>query len=149
MANETLEQPATPERVGVGSKDLLAVVGEIDATKQALQPLLAKLETLNRRREKLESLAFIAAKKITRDDIQMSSGDGMPWHGTAWDFGRWMRTHACTKLWAEWNGRIYRAADLMAGRLPDMPARVDDIGTANAKAHVPLADSGRDAERKP
>ena len=116
-------KPSTP----IVSSALLGVLREIEETKQAIRPLAEKLERLNRQLADMESRAFIEANKITRADVEMSSGDDKPWLGTVGEFGRWMRTHACSKRWAEWNGRIYFAADLMANRMPDMPGRTSDL----------------------
>lgn len=124
-----LEKPhnEAQERVAVSSTRLLAVSREIKATESAIRPLAEKLERLNRERRDLESVSFIAANKIRKDEVEMSSGDGKPWFGTVYEFGRWIRTHAISKPWAEWNGRIYHASDLMNGRMPDMPGCTSDL----------------------
>jgi hypothetical protein len=113
-------------RVFTQPRDVLGVQREIEEAKQTIRPLAKKLERLNRQLADMESRAFIEANKITRADVEMSAGDGKPWFGTVTEFGLWMRTHG-SKRWAEWNGRIYHAADLMAGRMPDMPGCANDL----------------------
>ena len=108
-------------------RSIESILAEIEETKAVVKPLIAKLENLDRLRRDCESKNFIAGNKISKADVEMSSGEGKSWFGTAWEFGRWMRTHGCTKVWAEWNGVIYHAADLKNGKMPDMPGRVSDL----------------------
>jgi hypothetical protein len=115
------------EQLAASSVRLLAVSREIEATESAIRPLVEKLERLKRERCDLESVSFIAANKIRKDEVEMSSGAGKPWFGTVHEFGRWMVARAIQKPWAEWNGRIYHASDLMNGRMPDMPGCTSDL----------------------
>jgi hypothetical protein len=115
-------KPSTP----IVSSALLGVQREIEETKQAIRPLAEKLERLRRQLADMESSALIEVNKITRADVEMSSGGGKPWFGTAWVFGKWLAANS-KKVWAEWNGRIYHTADLAAGRMPDMPGCTSDL----------------------
>ena len=99
---------------------------EIATLENQLKPLLDRMATLRRKERDALSREFIAANRITREKVEMSSGDDKPWFGTAWEFGKWLATNS-QKMWGEWNGRIYHAADLANGRLPDMPGEVDHL----------------------
>jgi hypothetical protein len=99
---------------------------EIATLEIQLKPLLDRMATLRRKERDALSREFIAANRITREDVEMSSGDGKEWFGTAYDFGKWIAANS-EKLWAEWNGRIYHAADLVNGRMPYMPSEVDHL----------------------
>lgn len=105
---------------------LLGVVRDIEATQAELKPLMARLERLNRERADLESAEFIAANSIRKQDVELCGGEGKPWFGTSWEFGKWLASHS-KKVWAEWNGRIYHTTDLVNGRMPDMKGRTSDL----------------------
>lgn len=98
----------------------------IAALKAEIQPLQDRLNKLAHQKREVDSRDFIAANRIIRPDVEMSSGDGKPWFGTVWEFGEWL-TGNSKKVWAEWNGRIYHAADLVNGRMPDMPGETDHL----------------------
>jgi hypothetical protein len=106
---------------------------EIATLENQLKPLLDRMATLRRKERDTLSREFIAANRITREDVEMSSGDGKEWFGTAYEFGKWIAANS-KKLWAEWNGRIYHAADLVNGRMPDMPGEVDHLPNAGSDA---------------
>lgn len=100
---------------------------EISEVEAAIKPLSERLESLRRRKREEASRSFIAANNITASDVEMSSGDGKPWFGTVWKFGKWLKDQPKQKPWAEWNGRIYHSVDLMNGRMPDMPGLAEDL----------------------
>jgi hypothetical protein len=102
---------------------------QIAALETELKPLLDRMATLRRKEREALSREFIAANQITREDVEMSSGHGKPWFGTVYEFGKWLARQS-GKVWAEWNGRIYHAADLANGRMPDMPGEVDHLPNA-------------------
>lgn len=102
------------------------VTAEIEETQAELKQLMERLECLNRERADLESAEFIAANSIRKSDVEMSGGDSKPWFGTAREFGKWLAANS-KKVWAEWNGRIYHAQDLVNGRMPDMKGRTCDL----------------------
>ena len=99
---------------------------EIATLENQLKPLLDRMATIRRKERDALSREFIAANRITREDVEMMSGDGKKWFGTAYEFGKWIAANS-KKRWAEWNGRIYQAADLVNGRMPDMPGEVDHL----------------------
>lgn len=98
---------------------------DIEILRTELHPLMAQMEDLKRRHREALSREFIAANQITREDVEMSSGHGKPHFGTAYEFGKWLQRQS-KKVWAEWNGRIYHAADLAPGRMRAMPGKVKD-----------------------
>ncbi len=109
---------------------------EISAIEIELKPLLNRMADLRRKKRDALSREFIAANRITREDVEMSNGDGKEWFGTAYEFGKWIAANS-KKVWAEWNGRIYHAADLINGRMPDMPGETDHLPTADVMASTP------------
>ena len=100
---------------------------EIAETEAQIKPLVEKLERLTRQKREQDSRAYIAANKITRADVESSSGEGKPWFGVISEFIEWMRAQPRRKPWAEWNTLIYRTSDLLCGRMPESPARIDDL----------------------
>jgi hypothetical protein len=99
---------------------------QIAALEIELKPLLDRMATLRRKEREALSHEFIAANQITRDQVETSYGDEKPWFGTAWEFGKWIAANS-KKRWAEWNGRIYHAVDLVNGRMPEMPGEMDSL----------------------
>lgn len=90
---------------------------EIDRRRAALQPALREIEALERQHADAASREWIAANKVTAAQVRRSDGDDVPRFGHVTEFGRWMKATGCTAPWAEWNGRLYASAELMAGRM--------------------------------
>ena len=90
---------------------------EIDARTAHLAPQLAELEALKRQHDDAVSHEWISANSVTAAQVRRSDGSDVPWFGTVAEFGRWMKESGCTARWAEWNGRLYASAELMAGRM--------------------------------
>ena len=99
----------------------------IQTLEAEIQPLLQKLTGLRRQLETAESREFIAANGITRAEIQLSSGPGVPWFGDVGTFGAWLKAQPSVKRWAEWNGRVFHSADLISGRMPRTPALFEHV----------------------
>ncbi len=93
---------------------------QVASTQAQIAPLASRLEQLNRQLREAKSRQFISANNITKEDVEMSSGDGKPWFGIVTDFEDWLRDNS-SKRWAEWNGRIYNASDLIRHKMPDSP----------------------------
>jgi hypothetical protein len=98
---------------------------ELDRLKADVAPTLRLIQSLERDLVKAKSLEFIAVNAIKRADVESSDGHGT-YFLTVWDFAAWLRTNS-KKRWAEWNTVIYHTSDLINGRMPDMPARMDDL----------------------
>jgi hypothetical protein len=96
-------------------------------TQAVVDPLVQKLNRLDREINQLKSKLFIAENQITRDGVQLSQGDGMPWYGTVYEFGKWMRDTGCNKRWCEWNGRLYNTSDIIRGKMYETPALLEDV----------------------
>jgi hypothetical protein len=87
-----------------------------------LENLRSERDRINRRIADLEnaerdakSIEFVRVNQITADDVQSSDDDGVPWATSCYEFGRWLSQAGCRKRYAEWNGQLCYAADLMAG----------------------------------
>lgn len=95
---------------------------------EQLKPLLLRKEVLEQERRELASRAFIEANAITKDDVELSSGDGKPYFTFVHQFVEWLRSKNKCKRFAEWNGTIYFTSDLLSRRMPgDRPARIEDL----------------------
>ena len=94
---------------------------EISELETTIAPLERKLAFLRRWRDDLLGRAFVEGHKIRREDVEFSEGEGKPRFGHICGFVKWLCAHN-TKDWAEWNTVIYRTEDLIAGRMPPMPA---------------------------
>lgn len=94
---------------------LTARIAELD---REIQILSRQRDHLNADLRTAKSLAWFAATGVTRDMIE-TGGNGQ-WFGHVGVFADWIKTHS-TKVYAEWNGRVYHSADLIAGYMPDMP----------------------------
>jgi hypothetical protein len=88
------------------------IQAEIRKLNEQIEPLQRARDELKREESEVLSREFIAANNITLDDIEMSNGEEKPWFGHAYAFGEWLKTNS-KKPWAEWNGGIYHAADLI------------------------------------
>ena len=109
-------------------KTLEEVTTELAGIKDRMRQLTARRSELERERGTLESAAFIAANKITRNDVQMSSGDDIPFHGNVAAFGKWLAETNCRKRWCEWNGDIVLTAEVIAGTLKEYgPGRTSEL----------------------
>lgn len=108
------------------AESLDQVEREIKTFEDQIAPLWGKLVLLRKERATLRSKLFIEVNKITKADVEMSSGDGKPYFGVVYEFAKWLSANS-TKRWAEWNGRIYHVSDLVNGRMPDMDGRVDEL----------------------
>jgi len=95
---------------------LAQIEAEIEQIAGQMKPLIARTEALNRERRRLKSVAFIEANSVRIEDVEMSSGDGKPWFGTAWEFGKWLKANS-DKRFCEWNETIYFTAELAEGRM--------------------------------
>ena len=95
-----------------------------------MKELILQMEKeINKAKAKLRefnSRKFIALNGITSEQVEMSIGHGKEWFGEIGEFGKWLEANS-KKPWAEWNGRIYRSADLIGGLMPDMPGKTDHL----------------------
>lgn len=110
---------------------------ELGEVAKQLQPLLQRQTELQHEQARLESLAFIAINKVTRESIELSSGDGKPWLFDIGSFASWMKDNRCDKRFCEWNGRIYFTAEIIAGRMePNAPGRMSELPLETKHEHA-------------
>ena len=107
--------------------DIQQIDDRLKELENELKPLRDEMENLQTRRSTLVARRFIEANGITREDIEMSSGDGKPYFWHVSEFIKWMRSNNVSKNWAEWNTGIYRMSDLLNNRMPDPAAYLRDI----------------------
>ena len=87
-------------------------------------PLQERRDKLSRERDELLSREFIAVNNIRRADVELL--EDCPYFGTIDNCIAWLRDNSL-KRWAEWNGRIYYVSDLLAGRMPETPGRIEHV----------------------
>lgn len=104
--------------------------------KRRLQEIDDLLTPLERERAQVTrewavclSREFIAANGITRDDVVTTNEHEIPWHHVS-TFVKWLADTRCEKRWAEWNGRLHLASDLIAGRFIPTPAYLEHVPEA-------------------
>ena len=100
---------------------------EIDALTAQIQPLAQELERLVQKKRSEDSLEFIRVNRITKDDVWTREAQGTPFFNTVWQFANYLKTKTEQRRFTEWNDIIYFTSDLMAGRMPDMPATTSDL----------------------
>ena len=99
---------------------------EIDRLNAQIEPIARERDILEREESDALSREFIAANEITLDCIEMSRGDGKPYFGTVWKFGKWLYRNS-KKPWAEWNGLIYSTMDLINGSMPKTNGKISTL----------------------
>lgn len=104
----------------------MSIDEQIEELKKRVRIAQTQLEDVRLIKRKQDARAFIVANNITLKDVELCSGKEKPWFGHVHAFAEWLRTHS-TKNFAEWNTVIYRTSDLLAGRMPEMPATIDDL----------------------
>ena len=107
--------------------EMRARLDDLDAQ---IAPLEAERSRLRRSIEDETSRLWVAVNGVTLDLVQLSSGEGVPWHGHVRGFAEWMQRTRNTKPYAEWNGRVYLTADLCAGRMPAAPGLIEHVPEA-------------------
>lgn len=105
------------------SKEIIDRIGALEAK---LAPTLKELNQFRTDLVVALSKEFIAANRITRADVELSDLGKGEYFGTAWNFGDWLRANS-TKRWAEWNGLVYHASDIINHRLRETPARMEHV----------------------
>ncbi len=104
------------------------IATNIAALDKFLAPFLAARDELKRQYDEAQSREWIAANGVTRANVIDSNEKGAPYHGMLSEFGRWIKAQGRTEQWAEWNGRIYPSAEVIAGRMErDAPGRYEDV----------------------
>ena len=100
---------------------------KLDEIGEQLKPLLFLQNRLKRDLAKALSIEFIKVNCLTKDVVQSSNGNDIPWFGYVGTFADWLRSNS-TLTWCEWNGTLYRTIDILSGRMPvDAPGKYDDL----------------------
>lgn len=95
---------------------------ELEALQDRIQPILVEYQHKNQILRDLKASEFIKVHQITKKDVEMSTGDNLPWFETVDKFIAHVKQHGTTKRFMEWNTVIYFTQDLLDGRMPAMPA---------------------------
>ena len=99
---------------------------DIEDLKAELAPKQILLGRLERDYRDALSREFIDANGITRDQVEPCSGESKPYFGHLREFIKWLGWNP-GKPWAEWNGTLYRVADLQANDWGGTPALFDHL----------------------
>ncbi len=99
---------------------------DIDNNRKNLVPLLHDNRRLTEELRTAKAEEFIRVNSITIDDIELVDQPNNEWFGTVDKFIDKVLKRS-TKRFAEWNGTIYFRTDLVGGRMPDMPACIEDL----------------------
>ncbi len=75
---------------------------------------------------KARSVAWIKANGVTRANVESSNVPGT-FFGTVWKFVEFLKANPQRQRFAEWNTVIYYTEELIAGHMPDMPGRYEDL----------------------
>ena len=102
------------------------VQNEIDSLEKEIEKLSAKLRHLKELKKINYAKAYIAFNGITLDNIEFSDKN-KPWFGHIRLFVSWIKENKSQKTYAEWNTRLYRVNDLLAGKMIETGVSVDDV----------------------
>ena len=108
------------------SDRIIEILREEDRLVAQINQLTQRLNSLRSEKRTLQSRMFIDTYQIRRKDVEFRDGDNVPYFGHVADFAKWLRLNS-RKKWAEWNRTIYRTSDLIVGKMPDMPATIDEL----------------------
>lgn len=89
---------------------------EITKLHSQIHQLKQKVELLESTKRHLKSKAFIELYSVTKNQVELSDGEGKPWFGTVHEFGGWLKRHS-SKRFCEWNSYIYLTSEIIAGRM--------------------------------
>lgn len=104
------------------------LAAEIERRKAELQPALSKIAYLENQLREVRSREWIAAHKITREQVYFSSNVDEPWLGDICMLAAHVKRTSCTKPWIEWNGVLYPTHEVMLGRFqPSSPGLAEHL----------------------
>lgn len=106
-----------------------SIEAKIAHVEGQLKPLIQQKSELSSMLAKLCSEEFIRVNRITLEDVQRRDSEfcGGVRHGHISNFGEWLKQTNCPKPWCEWNTMLYRTSDIIAGRMPESVARLEDV----------------------
>ena len=107
--------------------DIESLEKKKEEIKLEIQPLLDLSNKLRRQIATAKSVKFIRDNEIVRSQVQLCSGEDVPYFNDVYSFGAWMRKNS-TKPWLCWNGCIYESSEIISGRMMREPlGRYEDI----------------------
>jgi len=103
---------------------------EVEEIRVRERLLLGQRRAIENEIRTILSKQFIIDNYITLNDIQVASGDDIPYHGDCSEYGKWLKTNNITKKYCEWNGRLYLTCDMINGQPTQTPAQIEDVPKA-------------------
>jgi len=122
-----VQKAADLDKGTYGMRTSTEIQVELDELEEKLAPLVKRHINLERELRDVKSLEFIAANNITLNDVQLSSGEGIPYCYVVKEFTDWMKLRKCEKPFAEWNTQLHLTHELFAGKFKPTPARIGDV----------------------
>lgn len=74
-----------------------------------------------------DAAEFIRMTGMTKDQVQLSTGPGVPWFGHVSGFATWLKVQRPRKRWCEWNTCIYPTAEVIDGNFFPTPVTLSDL----------------------
>ena len=104
------------------------IENELSVLKGQKITIQTQIAKLTEKRRAILSKQFIKKHSITRENVELSSGDNKPFFAHIDTFATWLRANNITKRFVEWNGTIYHTKDITSRKFPyGMPATVKDL----------------------
>lgn len=98
---------------------------QIDLIDHEIKTLNGKRDSLIEQRRQIKARKFIEDENVTLDQIHIVDG----WYGDIWAWADHLRRLTGRKRFAEWCGGIYFTSDLLNGKMPQTPVRIEDLET--------------------
>lgn len=102
------------------------IKSKIDALSAEIAPTLVEIADLQKAHREALSREWVAANSVSKAEVEPSSGEDRPYFGHVASFVDWLKGQPHARRWAEWNGRLYSTAELIAGTMAkDAPGRYE------------------------
>lgn len=102
------------------------IQARLDDINENLAPLIRNRDELIKELRKVKSIEWIQRNHVTINQVEASDGEGKPYFGILHEFGKWLYDNS-DKKYCEWNGRIYRSKEIIAGNMPIADGLFDDL----------------------
>lgn len=105
------------------------IESDIAEIERRIEPMRRDKQSLVRELRRAKSIAWIKANNVTRDQVQLSSGDNIPWHSHCEAFATWLLQTKCEKRFCEWNGTLFFTAEMKTGYVDfsKHPGKLEDV----------------------
>ncbi len=100
---------------------------EIAALTEEIKPLVQQRDALKKRVTRMKSRAWIEANGVTHENLQLSTGDGLPRFLLRTHFVEWLAKQGNPKRFCEWATCIMFTREFIAGRLEFGNANIDEL----------------------